>query len=300
MPVVAQGSASRTQRLIVVMALGAAVAAALFLGNGADRVSSGPASGRAMNDVSRSQPTSARTLRIGTWNIHSGVGRDGRYDLQRIAKCLDGLDFVALNEVRGLAAGSANNQAAALGATLQQAWLFAPSERQWWHDHFGNAALTDLPISAWLRIPLPCSQGKGYRNALLMTVETAGAPVRVLATHLDRSHDRAMQLAAVSDLFLALAEPCVLLGDLNTTSDDAQIQRLRCAPGVEDPFAARLGGNDEFRIDWILTRGLHCVRCDIEDRGASDHPLLWAELKISEPYPLSPRHATRAKPDRVR
>ena len=38
-------------------------------------------------------------MKFVTYNIQYGLGRDGRYDLDRTAKVIEGADFIALQEV---------------------------------------------------------------------------------------------------------------------------------------------------------------------------------------------------------
>ena len=52
-----------------------------------------------------------------------------------------------------------------------------------------------------------------------------------------------------------MAQPAVLLGDLNSDADDPQIRRLLALPGVVDPVGQVLGREAPRRIDWIFLRG---------------------------------------------
>jgi len=221
------------------------------------------------------------TLRVGSFNIHSGKGSDGVRDLKRTAHLLSGLDIVGLYEVR--AGGSANepNQAATIAKTLESGWLFAPTERQWWSDHFGNGLLMRTPLESVLRIPLINTRGKAYRNAILATVKLQSTDVRIIAVHIDREQDRRPQLQAMIHLFLNLREPCVLMGDLNSPYDDPLLQELKDRPGVHSPL--HVAGSNEpanGNIDWIFTRGLKTVSAELVENKASDHHLLKAELTL--------------------
>jgi endonuclease/exonuclease/phosphatase (EEP) superfamily protein YafD len=104
----------------------------------------------------------------------------------------------------------------------------------------------------------------------------------VLITHLDRQSDREDQLRAVSQQFLGLTEPCLLLGDLNSREDDPGLRELLATPGVRDPIRECLGAATPSRIDWVLTRGLRGVQAEICDNGASDHPCFRVELEIDQ------------------
>lgn len=276
--------------------LAACIVAALW--QGADRVAVGSASGEGFHAASPHSPrpnhspaAHSGAFRVATFNIHSGRGADSLVDLNRTAGCLapQGLpaqSIIGLNEVQGPTFRGDANQAQLLGDMLNAAWLFAPTERRWWREHFGNAVLATCPVGSWLRIPLPSTGGKGFRNALLLTIrpgERPGdRPVQLLVTHLDRTQDRELQLAAVSSLFLSLAEPAILIGDLNTTRGDPALRELLAVPGVQDAVAA--GSRDDIpdRIDWILVRGLRIVNAAVVPGNASDHPLVWADCAFPD------------------
>ena len=257
---------------------------AAFAAIGADRVP--PDTTRELNlsgeAVAESLP--GPRFRIGTYNIHGGKGREGASrDLSRTRDTLAEVqcDIVGLNEVHGyLWPRSPRNQAAALGEQLGLAAAFAPTERRYWHGHFGNALLSRVACSPIHVTLLPCSQGFGFRNCVLTRAEISGVPVSILATHVDRVEDRPVQLRHALDLFLSLQPPAVLIGDLNCDIDDPQLAALMQQPDVVDAVAAGGAELPARRIDWIFTRGLQVVGSGVLDHGASDHPLMWAELEV--------------------
>ena len=223
----------------------------------------------------------AARFRIGTFNVHGCKGADGRRDVARVAECLRDLDFVGLNEVHGARPWERLDQAGQLGVCLGLAWLFAPNTRTWCCLDSGNGLLSALPVAFWQRIPLAHRSDRGYRNAVLAGLRQRDRTVRVLLTHVTRHDDRSrrQQLRAIADLYLSLAEPAILLGDLNSDADDPEIRRLLASPGVVDAVGRVLGPRTPPRIDWIFVRGLRCVDAAVRDAGASDHPLFWAELE---------------------
>jgi len=245
-----------------------------------------------LRHVSIENHTSAsgrHTVRLGAFNIHGGTGIDGHRDLDRVAECLRDLDFVALNEVHGWSALSGSDQAELLGRRLGMQWLFASANQQWYYRESGNGLLTRLPVAYWERIPLPKQFDRSYRNMVLVALRCRPAKhdpavIRLLLTHINRRYDaeRQAQLRAVIAQYLALAEPAVLLGDLNSDAADPQIRQLLGTPGVCDAVGEKAGTKASGRIDWIIARGLRCVDAGIRDHGASDHPLVWAELELPE------------------
>ena len=229
------------------------------------------------------QPLAAKTstsLRVATWNIHSGKGRDGIADINRSANRLKGYDFAGLNEVRGTSLSRPIGQAEFIGKQLDAGWLFLPFERTWGRDDFGNAVVSTCPVVDWVRIPFPYSDAKGHGNLSLHTLDWNGTRLSIVVTHIDRERDRLPQLRMTRRLFESLAEPVVLMGDLNTRPDDPELAGWVDAPGVVDVLAADQENATYDRIDWIIVRGLECVASGMEDHGESDHPLVWAELKL--------------------
>lgn len=219
------------------------------------------------------------TLRIASFNIHSGKGRDGKTDLKRTERLILDADFAGLYEVR--APLIFDNQAEALTLTDYRFWLFAPTEKQWWREHFGNGIVHRYGLPQVVRIPLDNTRGKAFRNALLWTVELQDGSVRVISTHIDRTTDREHQLKTVIGLFLSLQPPCVLMGDLNTVASDPQLEALRKIDGVVSPLHEMMGDSiPATNIDWMFTRGLKTVAAELIENDASDHPILKAELAL--------------------
>jgi endonuclease/exonuclease/phosphatase family metal-dependent hydrolase len=259
----------------------AALAVGLFVASGALKNQSGPAAGGSLREGAKTTATTRPVLRLATFNIHSGRGSDEIENLDRTADTLRGFDLIGLNELRGESPWRWEDQAEELGRKLEMAWLFAPTERQWWNDSFGNGVLARVPVRFWQRIPLAGSFGRGKRNMLLLNVDVEGTLVRVLVTHIDRGADRQAQLKAVSEMFLALQEPAVLMGDLNSNAGDELIGRLKNAPGVVDAVGTTAGGSAPAgRIDWIFFKGMKCLDAGVVEKGASDHPMVWAEVEL--------------------
>jgi endonuclease/exonuclease/phosphatase family metal-dependent hydrolase len=229
------------------------------------------------------------TLRVATWNIHSGKGRDGVVDLDRIARQLARCDFVGLNEVRGAAGFTGPSQAEKLGHALEASWMFHVYERRWGRDDFGNGVVSTCPVTDWQRIPYPCTSVKGHGNMSLHTLEWNGRFVQILVTHVDRQADRIVQLRQAIELFQSLPAPAIFMGDLNTVCTDSDLGHLLAAPGVVDVLAASDEPQSADRIDWILVRGLECVKAGTVDHGESDHPLVWADVRF--PDSPEPEHS---------
>ena len=223
--------------------------------------------------------TTRPTLRVATFNIHSGRNAAGDYNLDKTAAVLKGFDLIALNEVRGTSVFNEVDQARLLGQKLNMQWLFAPTENQWWHEHFGNGVLAAVSVLDWRRVPLAGSFGRGKRNVIVLRVMLGGKVVNVLITHIDRGKDHRQQLVTVLEDFIAVPEPAILMGDFNGEAGDPSIAMFLKAPGVKDAVGSVIAAPRD-RIDWIFVRGLESISAGVEKNDASDHPMVWAELKL--------------------
>ena len=269
-----QRSVVRRWRWVAGMALAALLA--LVICSGAIPSATEPAAGESAGVIGA--PVD-HPIRLATFNIHSGVGSDGKRNLHRTADALNGFDIVGLNEVRGALLGDA--QARTLGDQLQMMPLFAPTERRWWHDDFGNAALLRFAVRRWQRTPLSSSAGRGKRNILELEIPVGSTSLHVFVTHIDRQTDRAPQIGQVSAIFLASPSPAVLMGDFNTAGSDPILQKLRDETHAIDCLMQVLGSKlPKENIDWIFAKGVTVQDAGLIDSGASDHPLAWAQINL--------------------
>lgn len=216
---------------------------------------------------------------VGTFNIHRAKGMDDKRDINRTAEALQGVDFAGLNEVGGVTLTRKFNQAKILGDKLDMPWLYAPTEKLWGHDDFGNAVLSKLPVVSWQRIPLKSKPGLAKRNAVLVKLAHPNGIINVLVTHVANKGDDPEQLRTISELFMSLAEPVILMGDFNHTINSGAMIELTSRPGVKSAVPLDYE-NDKghILIDWMLYRGLECIDYEVVPRFVSDHPMIRAEF----------------------
>jgi endonuclease/exonuclease/phosphatase family metal-dependent hydrolase len=269
----------RPLRAVALLLIGAvAGAAAVLLGYELPERSAGPAHGGGLHGEPTAGASVDGRIRIATFNIHGGRGRDDKLDLDRTAALLGELDIIGLQEVHGagLPERSHEHQATELARKLDMPYLFAPTEKQLGRPSFGNALLCRLPVTSWLRIPLASSPDRGKRNALLATIDLNGRPLRLIVTHVDLRTDHVGQLGAVIALFRALQPPVILMGDLNAQITSKQMQELINQPDVDWVNADAQGKSR----DWIIGRGLRFIEHESLDNGASDHRCLRAVVEV--------------------
>jgi endonuclease/exonuclease/phosphatase family metal-dependent hydrolase len=218
-------------------------------------------------------------LRLASFNIHSGVGQDNRLDLHRTAELLNGFDLIWLNEVRG-------GQTEELSRLLARQGIFEPSERRFWHESFGSALLFDPATVTgfnWRRTQLASGANMAFRNMVQLEMPFGTRALHVLLAHVGRDSDHKSQLQTVTETFLQLPTPAVLMGDMNTTADDPVMRGVLDRLDVEDPVGRKTGKPLSQRLDYILFRDLAWTNAGLVENNASDHPVAWVEITSLPP-----------------
>ncbi len=247
-------------------------------------------------------------VRLVTFNVHHGVGDDGRHDLARVARLLAGADadLICLQEVdRHFGDRSEHvDQALLLAEALDLELVWSPSIDQPGRGRderrqYGNAVLSRLPVRSSRVHRLP--GGGEPRSAVAVEVGTAAGPLQLVATHLSSGSaaDRAAQAAAVHGLRTGTG-PWVLAGDLNAGARAPELGALR--QGLADAWELAADRSDQAgRFSLRSGRGLTHparrprVRIDqvwvspevtvtgarvLDARGASDHLPLMVDLAV--------------------
>ncbi|WP_448615943.1 endonuclease/exonuclease/phosphatase family protein [Modestobacter sp. URMC 112] len=176
-------------------------------------------------------------VRLLSFNVHHGVGRDGRHDLPRLARLLadTDADVICLQEVdrhygersehvdQGLLLSRALDMQLAWGPAIDRPTPGPGGDRQ----QYGNALLSRLPILISDVHPLP--GGGEPRSALRTLVELDGGALWVTTTHLSPGSDadRAAQAATLAGLHDEPMETGVLVGDLNADAGAPELDVLR-------------------------------------------------------------------------
>lgn len=156
-------------------------------------------------------------MKFVTYNIQYGKGKDGRFDLCRIAHSVTGADVIALQEVsRYMPMAPPEDQPRLLGELLPEYhWVYGPaldidgselnssevvSNRR---IQFGNMLLSKTPIMSSLTHPLPkqtlVDLPSHQRAALEGVILPSIGPVRVYSVHLSPNNpdERGRQIASL-------------------------------------------------------------------------------------------------------
>jgi endonuclease/exonuclease/phosphatase family metal-dependent hydrolase len=244
-------------------------------------------------------------LRLVSWNIHGGLGADGRRDLGRVAALLEDMkcDVAALQEVgdphRGARDAEVADHASWLGRRL--GWFVAYGPNLIVRGRpYGNAVLSRFPIARAHNYDLsvPNREPRGCLRADLSL--PGGKSLHLFDLHLGLSGGERRRQATMlfsADLLrdTALAAPLVVCGDFNmwspvpgpilrllrsTLRDAAAVARSRHATW---PSALPILRLDRAYVDAaVLVLGCGVVN-DPRTRAASDHLPLWVELEPRAP-----------------
>jgi endonuclease/exonuclease/phosphatase family metal-dependent hydrolase len=215
-------------------------------------------------------------VKIASYNIQYGVGRDGRYDLGRIAREVEGADIVALQEVtRGFSRNGFADMVAGLEALFPafHSAFHAPVDIYLGHAtvegrvvgqrfQFGNMVLSRHPILSIRGLMLPRSLTYDrlnlQRSALECVIDAPGGAMRVYSVHLDHlsPDERIAQIEVLRQWLVAtpqqgtaitgavefgvadqpVPEDYLALGDFNLQPDSPEYEALF---GRRDAFYGR-------------------------------------------------------------
>jgi endonuclease/exonuclease/phosphatase family metal-dependent hydrolase len=206
------------------------------------------------------------TLKMLHWNIHHGVGTDGKYDLDRIASWIvkTGGQVVSLNEIEYYTSFGNEDQPARFESLLE-----AKTGTNWYRTfatatgatkYNGNAIFSVFPIESTDSYQL--SYG---RSVIQASIVVNGRTVNVFSTHLDANSSsyRATQMNQLKSFASTYAEQRIIGGDFNTWPTAGEITRMTgtyydvWAEAKLDGTAVAYAGNEagntrNSRIDYIF------------------------------------------------
>lgn len=249
------------------------------------------------------EPNSPGALLFASYNIHKCVGRDRRFDPDRIIAVLKEIDadVVALQEADqrfGRRAGLLGLEALTRETGLRPVRVHDDGPRHGWH---GNVVLVrDGRATGTAQIVLP---GLEPRGALIVDLDLPAGPVRVVAAHLGLlRHSRARQIQKLIGLAHADdPEAIVMMGDFNEWRVGRRSTLRGLAPSFGPVHASIPSFPARFPIlalDRIVTYPpAMTAAVTLHDtplsRIASDHMPVKARVEIAARAPKSARSRVR-------
>ena len=172
-----------------------------------------------------------KQFKVMSFNIHYGLGMDGKYDLTRIARVITDQqpDIVGLQEIGDSA------MAAKLGELTGMKHVFGPSQESM--QKYGDAVLCRFPFEWVGNYSIPSASSSRYQvmgiDVDLSEVYGDGIKIRFLNTHFDwlpSIGSQEARLATVNVIERGFFEnnnlPAILTGDLNATPDSPPLEKL--------------------------------------------------------------------------
>lgn len=207
------------------------------------------------------------TLKFLVYNIHHGVGCDGREDLERIAHVIErsGADIVGLNEVdvNFHRRSGFVDQVAWLSKRLKMEGVFGPAiaiKDPFRHTtrQYGNALLSKFPIQEYRNEAFSGRIGDEPRSLLRVKLEHEGRMFQAFVTHMGLTPwMRNRQTRKIVELCQDNQLPLVVMGDWNVLPDHSEVRRL--SPYLLDVATTIVGSGFTYpckaprkRIDYIF------------------------------------------------
>lgn len=247
-----------------------------------------------------------RSIRIMTYNVHSGIGVDGQLSLERLSRVIRQYDpdVVALQEldVHRVRSGGID-QAHALARSLGMDVHFHPNFRVA-EEQFGDAILSRFPMRLVKAAALPTPPALEPRGAIWVEIDLDGIPIQIINTHfgLGRNERSAQATALLGRDWLEAPEcrpPVILCGDFNSLPRSLVYRlftrRLRDAcrhvPTSNGPMRGSYMGL--WHVDYVFASEHFEIQSATIPRTslvrmASDHLPVVADLRLAEPPSQSP------------
>ena len=230
-------------------------------------------------------------IRIMSYNIHHGISRDGKLDINNIAKVISesGAQIVGLQEVDyRFIRTFFREQARELAEKLDMYYYFGENFTLFGAG-YGNAVLSKFPIVSASNLQLD-SKGE-QRGVISARIDIHGKEVNFLVTHLSLNRSiRDTQLQQIKKYIGLLEDEVILVGDFNSTPEAGEImyieRELKEATkelGKEGlyTFVGRDGTRE--RIDYIfLSPEITVSDVYTIESDASDHLPLVADIGIKD------------------
>ena len=255
----------------------------------------------------------ALQLKVLSYNIHYGVGMDGKKDLDRIAELINTLhpDIVGLQEVSDSAMVDALAQKTSMLGVFGASTEEEPPNLYHLLDipvpaaqlHYGDGILSRYPFQYNGNISLPSASSSRY-EAMCIDVDITKEggkehKVRFITTHFDylktigSTMAREASVDVIEEAFIddTAGFAYILTGDLNAPPNSTVLKRLEQKGWMQEDFGKELltipSVSPVKQIDYVLVRPktkwrIIDVRV-IEEEMASDHrPILMTLERTSD------------------
>lgn len=223
----------------------------------------------------------AAELRVLCYNIHIGVGMDGKLDLQRTAKLIKEQkpDLVALQEVdRNAERTDRQDQPKILEQLTGLKAVYGKTLEHRSGGEYGVAVLSRFPVKESKMTLFASEEQYEPRGILETEIEGEnGQTLRFVCTHLCHiSDDRRTQQAEKINELLSGTEGTILCGDFNAEPQSTAVQTLRKQwTDATDSTPTFSSTEPRTKIDYIFYKPQNRLKVKetkvLEDNITSDH-----------------------------
>ncbi|NOU96921.1 endonuclease [Paenibacillus sp. LMG 31456] len=238
------------------------------------------------------------SVRVLSYNIHHGVGEDGRLDLKRIADVIkqSEADIIALQEVdkHWSARSEYVDQAQQLAKWLHMEYVFAvnlersPAEGRTELRQYGVAVLSKYPIHASNHYALPSlAEDSESRGLLEATIRVGDANINVYTVHLALTpEERLLQNQTIVEIASKKIEPGIFMGDFNAAPQTSEMRPMfehyrEAFEGKEKSYTFPVT-NPCLQGDYIFySKNVEVLSSEIIVSEASDHLPPFAVLELN-------------------
>lgn len=237
-----------------------------------------------------------------TWNIHRGVGSDGKMDLERIAAVIreEQPDAVVLQEVdQGTTRSKGVRQADELAKLLGWQVYFGKAI-DFQGGEYGQAVLSKWPMSGKTH---RLSEAGEARVAVAVQLSTAEESLTVVGVHLDAESAvrRKTEVIKLLDAVAKTQGKVIIAGDWNQVPEGEIATLLNAAGFVEvkkiGPAMTCPAANPTTEIDYFWSKGFTIAGQArvIDGKAASDHLPVVARWQKAGTSPTEPPSGSSAR-----
>jgi endonuclease/exonuclease/phosphatase family metal-dependent hydrolase len=173
------------------------------------------------------------TIRVMTYNIHTGVGVDGKFDLARIARLITNhrIDIAGLQEVdQGVERTGRVRTMEVLSELTGMNFAFGKAIT-FQGGEYGNGILSRYPMIEKRNHRYAFDQTGEHRALICVLLKYQNDTLLVMNTHLDHRPDDTERMKSVEEILSIAAghldRLLLLLGDINDVPQSRVINRLR-------------------------------------------------------------------------
>jgi endonuclease/exonuclease/phosphatase family metal-dependent hydrolase len=226
-------------------------------------------------------------IRVMTYNIHRGINKENKLDLDGIAEAIksSGAEIIALQEVERFSVRTRfQDQIQYIAEKLSMQYAYGKSLNIL-NGQYGNAMLSKYPIEEYEVIGLPYEGEK--RTLLRARLNVLGNDIIFYNTHLGLNEsERALQLEEIAEL-AAKDKNILLMGDFNSKVDKLGtiIENFKDCASIDKDNSRATFEKDGLieRIDYIfVSNNFRVKEYDVLESNASDHYPVVSTIELKD------------------